>query len=264
MRAPGSTQTALLNVSLPLLGLATFVVLWELIVWVWSPPEYLLPSFATVATRIFKEHNTLAVDAAITGYEIVLSFLAAIAVGVIAASLLHFFPRAGKILLPVFLFAQITPQIAIAPILLLWLGFGLVPKILIAVLISFIPMLLNTYAGFRSVSTDVVDLARSMHVGRCRLFWHFELPSALPYMFVGAKIAMTYAVVGAVVAEFMASNAGLGYVIVASNGLLDGALGLASLVILSIEGMLLYVLLSVLERTLTHWQIAQRRGAAAV
>ena len=98
-------------------------------------------------------------------------------------------------------------------------------KSLIAVLISFLPMLINSYIGFRSLDPDVLDLARSMHVGRWQLFTHFELPSALPHMFAGAKIAMTYAVVGAVVAEFMSSNAGLGYMIMVANGLLDGALG---------------------------------------
>jgi NitT/TauT family transport system permease protein len=164
--------------------------------------------------------------------------------------------------MPALIFVQITPQIAIAPILFLWLGLGLLPKVLIAVLISFLPMLINSYVGFRSLDADVLDLARSMHIGRWKLFTHFELPSALPHIFVGAKIAMTYAVVGAVVAEFMSSNAGLGYIIMVANGLLDGALGLASLIVLSVEGLLLYILLSALERLLTPWHIAQRRVAA--
>src|SRR5262245_18909429 len=157
------------------------------------------------------------------------------------------------------LFLQITPQIAIAPILFLWFGLGLLPKVVIAVMISFLPMLINSYIGFRSLDADVLELARSIHVGRWRLFTHFELPSALPYVFTGAKIAMTYAVVGTVVAEFVSSNAGLGYAIMTANGLLDGALGLASLIVLSIEGLLLYILLAICERLLTPLQTAQRR-----
>ena len=262
MRVLNPTLRAALNMSLPFMGLMTFILLWELVVWIWSPPDYLLPPFVTVAIRIFNDWNSLATNAWITGYEIVLSFLAASAAGVFGAAALHFYPRSGKILMPALIFVQITPQISIAPILFLWLGLGLMPKVVIAVLISFLPMLINSYIGFRSLDPDVLDLARSMHVGRWRLFKHFELPSALPYMFVGAKIAMTYAVVGAVVAEFMASNAGLGYVIMVGNGLLDGALGLASLIVLSIEGLVLYALLSVIERLLTPWQIAQRRATA--
>ena len=261
MHAPNVDLRATLNVSLPFIGLLTFIVLWELIVLIFSPPEYLLPSFFTVAKRIFTDRSALAADAGVTGYEIVISFLAASAAGVLGAASLHFWPRSGKILLPVLLFVQITPQIAIAPILLLWFGLGLLPKVVIAVMISFLPMLINSYIGFRSLDADVLELARSMHVGRWRLFTHFEFPSALPYMFTGAKIAMTYAVVGAVVAEFMSSNAGLGYTIVAANGLLDGALGLASLIVLSIEGLLLYMLLSVCERLMTPWQTVQRHGA---
>jgi len=250
--------------SLPFMGLMMFILLWEMIVLIWSPPDYLLPSFFTVAARIANDWNSLASHAWITGYEVVLSFLAASAAGVLGAAALHFYPRSGKVLLPILIFVQITPQISIAPILFLWLGLGLLPKVVIAVLISFLPMLINSYVGFKSLDADVLDLARSMHIGRWRLFTHFELPSALPHMFVGAKIAMTYAVVGAVVAEFMASNAGLGYVIMVANGLLDGALGLASLIVLSIEGLVLYVLLSVIERLLTPWQIAQRRAQPAI
>jgi NitT/TauT family transport system permease protein len=264
MRGLNPALRATFNMSLPFMGLMTFILLWELIVWLWSPPDYLLPPFVTVAVRIVNDWSLLAANAWITGYEVVLSFLAASFAGILGAAALHFYPRSGKILLPVLIFVQITPQIAIAPILFLWLGLGLLPKIVIAVLISFLPMLINSYVGFRSLDPDVVDLARSMHVGRWRLFTHFELPSALPHMFAGAKIAMTYAVVGAVVAEFMASNAGLGYLIMVANGLLDGALGLASLIVLSIEGLALYVLLSAIERVLTPWQIAQRREHPAI
>jgi NitT/TauT family transport system permease protein len=262
MGSINSLLRAALNLSFPILGLATFIFVWEMIVWIWKPPDYLLPTFFSVARRIVDEWSTLAGHAWITGYEILLSFFAAGCIGVLGAATLHFYPRSGKVLMPVLVFLQITPQISIAPILFLWLGLGILPKVVIAVLISFLPMLINSYIGFRSLDADVLELARSMHVGRWRLFTHFELPSALPHMFTGAKIAMTYAVVGAVVAEFMASNAGLGYVIMDANGLLDGALGLASLIVLSIEGLLLYMLLSAIERLLTPWQIAQRRGIA--
>jgi NitT/TauT family transport system permease protein len=256
------TLRAALNMGLPFIGLVTFILLWELIVLIWAPPDYLLPPFYTVATRIFTDWNALASSAWTTGYEVLLSFLAAILVGTLGAAILHFYPRSAKVLLPALVFVQITPQIAIAPILFLWLGLGLAPKILIAVLISFLPMLINSYIGFRSLDADVQDLARSMHINRWQLFTHFELPSALPHMFTGAKIAMTYAVVGAVVAEFMSSNAGLGYIIMTANGLLDGALALASLIVLSIVGLILYILLSALERLLTPWHVAQRRIGA--
>src|SRR5262245_24583751 len=187
MHALKPTWRATFNVSLafmlPFLGLMTFILLWELVVWIWSPPDYLLPSFFTVAKRIISDRASLSSDAWITGYEIVISFFAAGVAGILGAATLHFWPRSGKVLLPILIFVQITPQIAVAPILLLWFGLGLFPKVIIAMMISFLPMLINSYVGFRSLDSDVLDLARSMHVGRWRLFTHFELPSALPHMF---------------------------------------------------------------------------------
>src|SRR6266513_611207 len=128
MRGSSPALRATFNMSLPFMGLMTFILLWELVVWIWSPPDYLLPPFVTVAIRIFNDWNSLATNAWITGYEIVLSFLAAIAAGVLGAAALHFYPRSGKILMPMLIFVQITPQISIAPILFLWLGLGLPPK----------------------------------------------------------------------------------------------------------------------------------------
>lgn|ERR1700733_12113086 len=242
-----------------LAGVAGFVALWYAVEWLWHPPEFLFPTPSAVFQSTKDNAASLIYNSWITGYEVLLGFLLACVTGVGVAILIHLWPRLGKLLWPAVLFAQITPQIAFAPLLIMWFGIGLVSKIVIAALIAFFPILVNTYVGLQAIDEAAEDLARCMLAGRFRYLLEFELPNALPHILSGMKIAMTYAVVGAVVAEFISSNNGLGNMILVANGALDAASCISSVILLSLMGGALFGTVAVFERLLIPWHISQRR-----
>jgi NitT/TauT family transport system permease protein len=134
------------------------------------------------------------------------------------------------------------PKVAVAPLLLVWFGFGLVPKVLIAFLIAFFPIVISTAVGLASIEQEKIHLARSMGLSAIATFFKIRLPSALPSVFGGLKISITLAVVGAVVGEFVGGDAGLGYLLMVANGSLDTALLFAGLIALTVQGVVLYFL----------------------
>ena len=141
---------------------------------------------------------------------------------------------------------------------MVWFGFGLLPKVLIAFLICFFPILIDALIGFKSTPKEVIWLARSMGAPRRRIFFNFQLPAALPHIFAGLKVASTLAVVGAVVGEFVAADSGLGYQLIVANGTLDVVLSFAIVVVLSILGVLLFAVVDLAERLLLPWHISHR------
>ena len=163
------------------------------------------------------------------------------------------------ILWPSVLFAQITPKVAIAPLLLLWLGFGIELKVLIAFLISFFPILINAHAGFQSIDEETAELARSMGVKGLRYFVRFQFPHALPQIFSGARIAINFALVGAVVGEFVGSDQGLGNLIILAARLLNSPLMFSTIIALMGMGALFYFSVGMLERWMIPWHVSYRR-----
>jgi NitT/TauT family transport system permease protein len=242
-----------------LFGLGTFLLAWEAAVVAFHIPDYELPSVVAVLQAAIQERSVLGSAIAVTTVEIVLSFIVAMALGLATAVGLHWWPKVAAFLWPVIIFAKITPQVAIAPILIVVLGLGLTSKVSIAVLLAFFPVLISAYVGLKSVNADVRELARSMRIGRVRLLLHFELPAALPHIFSGAKIAMGSSVIGAIVAEFISSNGGLGYTLLVAMGSIETALAMAIIVILGLEGSILYWLVSLAEHFAIRWHISQRR-----
>jgi len=242
-----------------LLGLGTILLVWQAAVVAFRIPDYTLPGVGAVFRAIVQERNTLAAAVAVTTVEIVLSFIAAMVLGIAAAIALHWWPRVAAVVWPLIIFAKITPQVAVAPLLIVVLGLGLTSKVSIAVLLAFFPALVATYVGFKSVPADVLELARSMRMGRAGTFLHFELPASLPHIFSGAKIAMGSSVIGAIVAEFISSNAGLGYTLLVAMGSIETALVMAVIVILGLEGSILYWLVSLAEHFAIRWHVSQRR-----
>src|SRR5437870_3496685 len=229
-------------------GVIILLAVWEGVVRVWRPAEYLLPSPEQVLVTIRRESTLLTADGWTTGYEVVLWFLAAVLIGFATALVLHVWPRLGTVLWPSVLLAQITPQVAIAPFLLMWFGLGLFPKIILAFLIGFFPILVNSYLGFRSLDAETEELASSMRASRLDFFVKFEFPAALPHILSGAKTSMTYCVVGASVAEFISCIGGLGYCILVGQGTLESTLLVASLIVLALMGFSLYFCVAALER----------------
>ncbi len=166
-------------------------------------------------------------------------------------------------LYPVILFAQVIPKIAIAPLFVVWLGFGAEPKILVAVLMAFFPVVISGLAGLRTVDPEILQLASTMGASRFKTFLKVRLPAALPELLSGLKVAATLAVTGAVVGEFVGANEGLGYVILQANGNLDTAMLFAALIIMSLLGVILFGIIQIAERFLIPWHASKRDVAAA-
>ena len=156
------------------------------------------------------------------------------------------------------LFFQIIPKVAIAPLFLVWFGVGPTPKILVAFLISFFPIVIDAAVGLRSMSTEMTDLARSMGATRMQVFAQFRLPTSLPYLFSGLKVAATLAIAGTVVGEFVGADKGLGYLLLVTNSNMETALMFATIVALTIIGLVFYYLVELLEELLIPWHVTHR------
>jgi NitT/TauT family transport system permease protein len=161
--------------------------------------------------------------------------------------------------LPLLVSSQAMPKVAVAPLFLVWFGFGLLPKVLIAFLIAFFPIVISTVVGLAAIEQEKIHLARSMGLGTVATFFKIRLPSALPSVFGGLKISITLAVVGAVVGEFVGGDAGLGYLLMVANGNIDTPLLFAGLIALTVQGVALYFLVELAERL-----AIPRQTAAAV
>lgn len=261
-RSRGAARAWIARASPLLLTLAVLVA-WELGVRIGGVPAYLLPPPSAIVARIGRDHVLLAHQAWVTSGEILAGYVIAIAVSIPLAAVLAQFRVVETALYPILVATQTVPKVAIAPILVVWFGFGLLPKILISFLICFFPILIDSLVGFRSVSKEVLWLARSMGAPQWKTFVKIQFPTALPHIFAGLKVASTLAVVGAVVGEFVAADRGLGYQLIVANGVLDVQLQFAVLIVLSLLGVALYALVDLLERAMLPWHVSQRQHRSA-
>jgi NitT/TauT family transport system permease protein len=195
----------------------------------------------------------------VTVYETVIGFVLSVLLGIIAAVAIVYSPTIEKTLYPILLFAQVIPKIAIAPLFVVWLGFGIAPKILVAVLIAFFPVVISGVAGLRSVDPELLDLSATMGANAWKVFRKIRFPASLPHLFSGVKVAATLAVVGAVVGEFVGANEGLGYILLIANGNLDSPLLFAGLIVMSLIGIVLFGVIEVAEQLLLPWHASRRR-----
>jgi NitT/TauT family transport system permease protein len=211
---------------------------------------------------MMKHASLLTVAAGVTTLEIVLGFALSIAVGIPLALMIFLWPPFARAVLPLLISSQAMPKVAVAPLLLVWFGFGLVPKVLIAFLIAFFPVVINTAVGLAAIEPEKIHLARSMGLGAWDTFFKIRLPDALPAIFAGLKISITLAVVGAVVGEFVGGDAGLGYLLMVANGSMDTQLLFAGIVCLTILGVALYLVVELIERlAILRHIIADERAA---
>ncbi|MGK5740059.1 ABC transporter permease [Micromonospora sp. URMC 103] len=223
---------------------------------------YLVPSPRATLDVISAQSGYFAHNTWITTYETVLGFVIAIAVGVISAVVMVYSPTVEKSLYPLLLFAQVIPKIAIAPLFIVWLGFGLTPKIVVAVLMAFFPIVISTVTGLKSIDPEMLQLSATMGAGPGQTFWKIRFPASLPHLFAGLKVAATMAVTGAVVGEFVGANEGLGYVILQANGNLDTPMLFAGLLIMSLLGVVLFVIVELIEYFVLPWQASRRTDVA--
>ena len=217
----------------PLITCAGLVVLWWLVQWGFSLPPYLLPAPPRVAVALWDNCALLAAATLTTLTETLLGLLIGTALGAIAALVMAFSPVLRRWMLPVLLLSQAVPVFALAPLLVLWLGFGIASKVAVAVLVIFFPIMSATYDGLRQVPADWLDLAQTMNATRRRVLLHVRLPAALPSAASGLRVAAALAPIGAVIGEWVGASSGLGYVMMNANARVRTDLMFAALLVLS-------------------------------
>ncbi len=247
-RAERAARARVSAVLAPVAVVIALLVLWEAGTRVLGIPVFLLPPPSAIVGAIAKHWGLLAVATGWTTLELVLGFALSIAVGIPLALMIFLWPPFARAVLPLLISSQAMPKVAVAPLLLVWFGFGLVPKVLIAFLIAFFPVVINTAVGLAAIEPEKIYLARSMGLGAMDTFFKIRLPDALPAIFAGLKISITLAVVGAVVGEFVGGDAGLGYLLMVANGSMDTQLLFAGIVCLTILGVALYLVVELTER----------------
>ena len=235
-------------VAYPIGMLAAAVALWELAARALSIPPYLLPAPSAIIESMDKNSAVLIKESVGTTVEILLGFALSVVVGIPLALAIYLWRPFARAIYPVLVSSQAVPKVAVAPLFLVWFGFGLLPKVLIAFLIAFFPVVINTAMGLASLEREKIYLAQSMGLGPFATFFKIQLPNAMPSIFAGLKISITFAVVGAVVGEFVGGQGGLGYLLLIANGNMDTALLFGGIVALTVLGVVLFLLIGVLER----------------
>ena len=233
-------------------------VIWEVAVRLTGVKEYLLPPPSTVWTEFWKRHAIVSAGAWVTTQEILAGYALAVIVSIPLALAVAYSRFMEQAVYPVIVFLQIVPKIAIAPLFIIWFGFGFTPKLLLVFLLSFFPIVVSSIAGFKSADRDVMDFARTTGAGRLRMFVKISLPQALPHIFTGLKVGAALAATAAVVAEFVASDKGLGYLLLQYNGQLDTPMVFATIVILSLIGLAVYYAVEIIERIAIPWHVSQQ------
>jgi NitT/TauT family transport system permease protein len=249
----------LLWTSLPVLVFVGLIVAWWLAVALLDIPAYLLPPPQDVLPRLVSARQSLWNNSLITLEEIVLGFALSVVMAIPLGLLIALSPAAKRMLYPLLVFIQLVPKIAIAPLFVVWIGFGPTSKVMLTLLLTFFPLLLASIAGFQILDPRFQYLTRSMGATGWQTFRYLRFPSALPVIFGGLKTSATIAATAAIVAEFVGANKGLGYLLLQATGSLDTTLVFAILFVMTIIGLALNSVVEIAEYVMTPW----RRGRGA-
>jgi NitT/TauT family transport system permease protein len=239
------------------LAVALFIV-WEFGVRFGNVPAYLLPPPTAVLASLVNDWKVIYLNVFPTVIAILGGFALSVVIGIPLATIIVFSRFAERMLYPPMIASQAIPKVAVAPLFIVWMGFGVMPKIWIAFLIAFFPVVIDTVIGLRSVQPEMLQLGRSMGGGTLRVFLKLRLPNALPNIFAGLKVAITLAVVGAITGEFVGSQSGLGYLLTSASGQMDTALVFAVLVTISVIATILFMIIEAVEKLVIPWHSSMR------
>lgn len=247
------------------LVIAGFFAAWQIGVLIAQPPEYLLPSPLAIfheiidAPQWYFGHAMKTLGATLLGFALALVFGSLAAIGIVYSRLLE------NTLYTLLVALNSVPKIALAPLFIIWMGTGLASKVAISFLIAVFAIVVDAVLGLRSVDPDAIDMFRAMRGSRLQTLFWLRLPNALPYLFAGIKVALSLALVGAIAGEFVASQAGLGYVILSAQGLFQTSRLFAAIVLLGVLGTILFFAVELIEKLVCPWHVshrARRRGTA--
>jgi NitT/TauT family transport system permease protein len=239
---------------LPVLALALMTTVWELLIDLLDVPLFVLPAPSVIFRASLEGWRQLPFHAFITLYETLVGFAVATVIGVGLGILIVSSWLLRNAFYPILLVAQSVPKVAIAPVLLIAIGYGELPKIIIVFLVCFFPIVVSTAAGLEAAPPEILDLARAMSATRIDTFRKIRFPAAIPHVFVGLKLAMTLAVIGAVIGEFVGSDRGLGYLILVSTSQANTGLAFGAIGVLAIMSIVLFYGVEALERVVVPWR----------
>ncbi|MBI4494257.1 MAG: ABC transporter permease [Chloroflexi bacterium] len=243
----------------PAYALVALILLWYLALFISRTPDFILPYPDRIVVAFFKDAGLLYRHTIVTLQEIGLGLAIGIAIGLMGALSLVWSRTLETAVLPWVFLLESTPKIVIAPLLVIWFGFGITTKILVVTLLVFFPVLVTTIAGLKSVETDMLDLIQSMGASRWQVFSKARLPTALPSFFSGLKLSAALATIGAVVGEWMGADAGLGYLLLSAYDSFATPLLFAIIVLLAMIGTLLYQAAALCERLMLPWHASLRQ-----
>ena len=249
----GVVRRTLGDYGVPAATLLGALAVWEAAARVLRIPNFVMPAPSAILVEGWTWRYRFIGHSWVTLYETLGGFALSIAVGVPLAVLIVYSPALRTAVYPLIVLAQSVPKIAIAPVLLLVVGYGALPKMVVAFLVAFFPVVVDTATGLASTPPELLDLSRSYRASAFKTFLKVRLPMALPFFFAGAKVAITLSVIGAVVAEFVGSDQGLGYVILSSTSYWKTELAFSAMILLSLMAILLFGAVSLAERLLCPW-----------
>lgn len=241
------------NVITPLLTFTVLFSLWELVIRVFDVKMIILPAPSGIFAELFSSFSFYLPHLWLTFYESILGFLIGVGVALIGGILMSQSRFLEKSLLPVAVLAHVTPIVAIAPLFIIWFGFGALPKVLISAICSFFPMLINSITGFRSIDDNNYEYLQSLHASKFEIFLKLRLPNSLPYIFTAARTCMSMSVIGAVVGEMSGASEGIGNVITVSGNYMQMERMFAAIMLLALMGILLTSMVKAVERRFLHW-----------
>jgi NitT/TauT family transport system permease protein len=250
------------NFILRLFLIAAVLAVWEVLVKLTAVPEYILPApsriffamYNGIRTNVYPEHFFVTLS------ETLLGFIFGTVLAFMLGTIVALSRRVEYFLYPFIVMFQAMPKVALAPLIIVWFGLGLTSKVINAALVAFFPLMVNTIVGLRSAEEDRINLMRSLAASRTQIFFMLQLPNALPYIFAGLEIAMIFALIGAIVAEFVGAEKGLGMLIQSMNFNMDVAGQFSILLILSLLGLCLNGIVALARRRLLFWETVNTGG----
>jgi NitT/TauT family transport system permease protein len=248
----------------PVLTLVFGVMVWYALIWLFQFREYILPAPHVVLRTIYEKRQTLLAHSFHTLFEAVAGFLAAIAFGIPCAMAIVGSRALDRSITPILVFSQTFPKAAIAPLLVIWFGFGYIPKIVVAFLVAYFPVVIALVVGMRAAENELVELVQSMKASTLQMFFKVRMPCSLPFFFSGLKTAAAFALVGAVVGEWVGADKGLGFLLVIANADLNTRLTFAVLILLMLYGFLWFSLVALVERMCIPWHVSVRKEELGV
>jgi NitT/TauT family transport system permease protein len=253
-------RQGILAVAQPVLTAVIPLVLWELIVVVFDVPKYIFPAPTQVVEKGIETAPKIWYHYATTLRSAFLGYLLAVVVAVPISMIIAFSTFAQKSVYPGLVLIHMTPKVTLAPLIIAWMGFGVAPKVMVTFLLCFMPIVLNGILGFRSIDPEIVYLCRSTGVRTWEMFWKIRLPNALPTLFTGLKHGASLSIVGAVVAEYIGGNRGLGYYLILTLENLQTDIGMAVMVAMATIGLAFFFGMQTVESLAIPWHVSKRRA----